>query len=105
VVWHHSLLLINSFNKTEAAVFSCRLCFQRVFLFISFIYTYVILFVNRTFQIFNNVFLLYGLHCACLLAACVLVKVSLLGSLTEVGDLYLTTLKNQCKQHKHKPTD
>jgi len=24
VVWHHSLLLMNSFNKTEAAVFSCR---------------------------------------------------------------------------------
>ena len=29
VVWHHSLLLINSFNKTDAAVFSCRLCFLR----------------------------------------------------------------------------
>ena len=27
VVWDHSLLLMNSFNKTEAAVFSCRLCF------------------------------------------------------------------------------
>ena len=27
VVWHHSLLLMNGFNKTEAAVFSCRLCF------------------------------------------------------------------------------
>jgi len=35
VVWHHSLLLMNSFNKTEAAVFSCRLCFLRAFLFIS----------------------------------------------------------------------
>ena len=29
------VLLMNSFNKTEAAVFSCRLCFLRVFLFIS----------------------------------------------------------------------
>jgi len=35
VVWHHSLLLMNSFNKTEAAVFSCRLCFLRAFPFIS----------------------------------------------------------------------
>ena len=25
VVWHHLLLLMNSFNKTKAAVFSCRL--------------------------------------------------------------------------------
>ena len=32
-----SLLLMNGFNKTEAAVFSCRLCFLRAFLFISFI--------------------------------------------------------------------
>jgi len=38
VVWHHSLLLINSFNKTEAAVFSCRLCFLRAFPFISLIF-------------------------------------------------------------------
>ena len=37
VVWHHSLLLMNSFNKTEAAVFSCRLCFLRAFPFISLI--------------------------------------------------------------------
>jgi len=35
VVCHHSLLLMNSFNKTEAAVFSCRLCFLRAFPFIS----------------------------------------------------------------------
>jgi len=35
VVWHHSILLMNSFNKTEAAVFSCRLCFLRAFPFIS----------------------------------------------------------------------
>ena len=34
VVWHHWLLLMNSFNKTEAAVFSCRLCFLRAFPFI-----------------------------------------------------------------------
>jgi len=31
----YSLLLMNSFNKTEAAVFSCRLCFLRAFSFIS----------------------------------------------------------------------
>ena len=37
MVWHHSLPLMNSFNKTEAAVFSCRLCFLRAFLFISLI--------------------------------------------------------------------
>jgi len=37
VVWHHSLLLMNSFNKTETAVFSCRLCFLRAFPFISLI--------------------------------------------------------------------
>ena len=37
MVWHHSLPLMNSFNKTEAAVFSCRLCFLRAFPFISFI--------------------------------------------------------------------
>jgi len=36
VVWHHSLILMNGFNKTEAAVFSCRLCFLRAFHFISF---------------------------------------------------------------------
>ena len=29
--------LMNSFNKTEAAVFSCRLCFLRAFPFISLI--------------------------------------------------------------------
>jgi len=32
---HHSLPLMNSFNKTEAAVFSCRLCFLGAFPFIS----------------------------------------------------------------------
>jgi len=36
-MWHHSLLLMNGFNKTEAAVFSCRLCFLRAFPFISLI--------------------------------------------------------------------
>ena len=45
VVWHHSLLLMNSFNKTEAAVFSCRLCFLRAFLFISFIHSYTSLWI------------------------------------------------------------
>jgi len=35
----HSLPLMNSFNKTEAAVFSCRLCFLRAFPFISFVYS------------------------------------------------------------------
>ena len=37
MVWHHSLPLINSFNKTEAAVFPCRLCFLGVSRFISLI--------------------------------------------------------------------
>jgi len=31
VVWHHSLPLINSCNKTEAAVFPCGLWFRRPF--------------------------------------------------------------------------
>jgi len=38
VLWHHSLLLMNGFNKTEAAVFLCKLCFLRAFPFISFLY-------------------------------------------------------------------
>jgi len=33
----HSLPLMNSFNKTEAAVFSCRLCFLRASPFISLV--------------------------------------------------------------------
>ena len=37
MVWHHSLPLMNSFYKIEAAVFSCRLCFLRAFPFISLI--------------------------------------------------------------------
>jgi len=36
-MWHHSWLLMNSFNKTEADVFSCKLCFLRAFPFISLI--------------------------------------------------------------------
>ena len=58
MVWHHSLSLMNSFNKTEAAVFSCRLCFLRAFPFISliiiclYIYIYYILFCSVLF--FNN---------------------------------------------------
>ena len=40
MVWHHSLPLMNSFNKTEAAVFSCRLCFLSAFPFISLIQCY-----------------------------------------------------------------
>jgi len=35
VVWHQSLPLMYSFDKTEAAFFSCRLCFLRAFPFIS----------------------------------------------------------------------
>ena len=38
MVWHHSLPLMNSFNKTEAAVFSCRLCLLRAFPFISLLW-------------------------------------------------------------------
>ena len=34
--------LINSFNKTGAAVFSCGLCFLWTFLFISLIYTNIL---------------------------------------------------------------
>ena len=35
VVWHLSLPLMNTFNKTETAIFPCRLCFLRAFPFIS----------------------------------------------------------------------
>jgi len=31
VVWHHLLPLMNSFNKTETAIFPCRLCFLGAF--------------------------------------------------------------------------
>ena len=37
MVWHLSLPLMNSFNKTEAAVFPCGLCFLRAFPFLSLI--------------------------------------------------------------------
>ena len=39
--WHHSLPLMNSFNKTEAAIFPCRLCFLGAFPFISLIYLFL----------------------------------------------------------------
>jgi len=35
MVWHHSLLLMNSFNKTEAAVFFIKAMLPEGFLFIS----------------------------------------------------------------------
>ena len=38
VVCHHSLLLMNSFSKTKAAVFSGRLCFLRAFPLISLVF-------------------------------------------------------------------
>ena len=53
VVWHHSLLLMNCFNKTEAAVYSCRLCFLRAFPFISYIYSTFYPF--RSFSYFPDV--------------------------------------------------
>jgi len=37
VVWHLSLPMMNSFNKTEAVVFPCRLCFLRAYPIISLI--------------------------------------------------------------------
>ena len=40
MVWHRSLPLMNSFNKTKAAVFSYMLCFLRAFPFISFLYSF-----------------------------------------------------------------
>jgi len=33
VVWHLSLPLMNSFNKTRAAIFPCRVCFLKSFSF------------------------------------------------------------------------
>ena len=47
MVWHHSLLLMKSFNKTEAAVFSCRLCFLRAIPFISLIKHCILYYTNR----------------------------------------------------------
>jgi len=43
VVWHHSLLLMNSFNKTEAAAFSCRLCFLGDFPFNRLIFIVILI--------------------------------------------------------------
>ena len=40
---------MNSFNKTEAAVFSCRLCFLRAFPFISLMLT--IIYVNYVYHL------------------------------------------------------
>ena len=40
VVWHHSLLLMNSCNKTEAAVFLAQAMLPEVFLFHQFNLTY-----------------------------------------------------------------
>ena len=54
VVWHHSLPLMNSFNKTEAAVFSCRLCFLRAFPFISLIKHRVSYFVGLLSAAFHS---------------------------------------------------
>ena len=34
VVWHLSLTLMNSFNKTEASISRCRLCFLRTTIFL-----------------------------------------------------------------------
>ena len=51
VVWHHSLLLMNGFNKTEAAVFSCKLCFLRAFPFFSFNLK-AIVFHAKTYHVF-----------------------------------------------------
>jgi len=36
VVWHLSLPLMNIFNKTEAAILSCMLCFLGAFTFLNF---------------------------------------------------------------------
>jgi len=55
VVWHHSLLLMNGFNKTEAAVFSCRLCVLRAFPFICLIYMFGIPRVRSKYAIYVGV--------------------------------------------------
>ena len=68
VVWHHSLPLINSFNKTEAAVFSCRLCFLRAFPFISFFCTghFVMVPINLTCQhCLQHFFFVHLFHLYC----------------------------------------
>jgi len=50
LVWHPLLPLMNSFNKTEAAFFSCRLFFLRAFSFISLIVFISILYVCGIFK-------------------------------------------------------
>ena len=57
MVWHHSLPLMNSFNKTEAAVFSCRLCFLRAFPFIS-----LLLLRMEYISMYLAIKYIYGLH-------------------------------------------
>ena len=46
------LILMNSFNKTEATVFSCRLCFLRAFPFISLILLFIVVVDNGVFNAF-----------------------------------------------------
>jgi len=45
---------MNSFNKTEAAVFSCRLCFLRAFPFISLTIHFVI-WKRSSYQFYNEI--------------------------------------------------
>jgi len=42
--WHISLPLMNSFNKTEAAVFTCSLCFMGHF---------ILILINQVFYLTN----------------------------------------------------
>jgi len=57
VVWHYSLLLINGFNKTNTAVFSCRLCFLMAFPFISLMVLNGLVRLNRTFPFISLILL------------------------------------------------
>jgi len=52
--WQLLLSLINSFNKTEAAVFTCRLCFTGAFPFISLIIPYTSLSFKIQFIVVNT---------------------------------------------------
>jgi len=58
VVWHHSLLLMNSFKKSEAAVFSCRLCFLRAFHFISLLIVHAFESILQNAWVFYHNFIL-----------------------------------------------
>ena len=49
-----SIRFMNSFNKTEAAVFSCRLCFLRAFPFISLIIIPFLIERNCTYAQYND---------------------------------------------------